>query len=250
MNDTIYSLPFPDDHHLQVRSDPYGNRVILITPYQPAWQPMREVDPTPARERHARFGMDEGRSLRTFRNDLYEVYLHEYMQGMAHLSIKRFDREAIRDWRHFQQIKNDICGPETEAVELYPAESRLADNANQYHLWVFLKPLGRGEAGAIVAGGEQYGDLLVLPRDPNFGGLALGFSSRRMVATPAEAEHYDARQRGWQEGLSGKPESIDTLKNALQIIATGAKRFPPERLAHIAQQALADYEEAANAQPD
>jgi hypothetical protein len=46
------------------------------------------------------------------------------------------DKEAIRDWRHFQRIKNEIVGPENEAVELFPAESRLVDGANQYHLWV------------------------------------------------------------------------------------------------------------------
>ena len=28
-------------------------------------------------------------------------------------------------------------GEENEGVELYPAESRLVDGANQFHLWVF-----------------------------------------------------------------------------------------------------------------
>ncbi len=41
------------------------------------------------------------------------------------------------DWRDFQRIKNELVGPEAEGVELYPAESQLADSANQYHLWVF-----------------------------------------------------------------------------------------------------------------
>jgi len=35
-----------------------------------------------------------------------------------------------------QEIKNQICGCEAEGVELYPAESRLVDQANQYHIWV------------------------------------------------------------------------------------------------------------------
>ncbi len=56
----------------------------------------------------------------------------------VHLSIRRVDRSPIRDWRHMQQIKNEILGPEAEAVELYPAESRLVDTANQYHLWCKL----------------------------------------------------------------------------------------------------------------
>jgi hypothetical protein len=56
------------------------------------------------------------------------------------LSIKRIDKGAARDWRHFQEIKNMIVGPEHEGVELFPAESRLTDTANQYHLWVLRSP--------------------------------------------------------------------------------------------------------------
>jgi len=71
-----------------------------------------------------------------WQNDLYEVLVYSTgdNEGM-HLSIKRYDRAPIRNWRHFQQIKNEIAGPEIEALELFPRESRLADNANQYHIW-------------------------------------------------------------------------------------------------------------------
>jgi hypothetical protein len=55
----------------------------------------------------------------------------------VHLSIKVHDKQAWHDWRDLQRIKNEICGDETEAIELYPAESRLVDTANQYHLFVF-----------------------------------------------------------------------------------------------------------------
>jgi len=69
-----------------------------------------------------------------------------------HLSIRRQDREAIHDWRHFQQIKNEICGTEHEGLELYPAESRVLDAANQYHLYVIMQdgaqvPVGYGSGG-------------------------------------------------------------------------------------------------------
>jgi hypothetical protein len=59
---------------------------------------------------------------------------------MIHLSIKRVDREAFHDWRVLQDIKNSVLSPEHEAVELYPADSRLWDTANQYHLWAFADP--------------------------------------------------------------------------------------------------------------
>jgi hypothetical protein len=60
----------------------------------------------------------------------------QYGKGV-HLSIRRNDREAIHDWRDLQRIKNELVGPETEAVEIYPAESRMVDTSNQYHLWCF-----------------------------------------------------------------------------------------------------------------
>ena len=56
---------------------------------------------------------------------------------MLWLSIKRRDKEIIHDWRELQTIKNMIVGDEHEGFEVYPAESRLVDTANQYHLWVF-----------------------------------------------------------------------------------------------------------------
>ena len=72
-------------------------------------------------------------------NSRYMVYIR-YLQGdhtgMTHLSLKRLDRGVVHDWRDLQRIKNEVCGPEREAVEIYPAESRLVDLANQYHLWV------------------------------------------------------------------------------------------------------------------
>ena len=57
---------------------------------------------------------------------------------LVHLSIKRNDRAPLHDWRDLQRIKNEILGHEEEAMELYPAESRLVDAANQYHLWCFM----------------------------------------------------------------------------------------------------------------
>ena len=58
----------------------------------------------------------------------------------TYLSIKRLDREPIGDWRAMQKIKNAIVGAEWEAVEIYPAESRLVDTANQYHLFCWDAP--------------------------------------------------------------------------------------------------------------
>lgn len=73
-----------------------------------------------------------------WQNSQYEVWVYPPRDGttMIQLSIKRRDKQVIRRWRDLQRIKNEIVGPEREAMEMYPAESRLVDTANQYHLWV------------------------------------------------------------------------------------------------------------------
>lgn len=96
-----------------------------------------------------------------------------------HLSIRRQDREPVRDWRDFQRIKNQLAGPEYEAVEIYPAESRLVDMANQFHLWCFPFQLPFGFGKRLV--GNQFQAEIVTPgavqRDPEvvdlqYGGLS------------------------------------------------------------------------------
>jgi hypothetical protein len=105
---------------------------------------------------YARFNSDEA-ALEDFirsdiaagelwKNDVYQVavyrdeVMHEGWPQTIHLSIKRIDKEPIHDWRDLQAIKNELVGPEHEGIELYPAESRKVDLANQYHLWVFASP--------------------------------------------------------------------------------------------------------------
>ena len=86
-------------------------------------------------------------------NDKYQVNIDRDSwrhQQVTHLSIKRLDKQPIHDWRHLQQIKNELMGPEREALELYPAESRVVDGANQFHLWVI------DEGGRIPVGWTEF----------------------------------------------------------------------------------------------
>lgn len=97
-------------------------------------------------------GLDHDLRGDWFGNDLYVVIRNDVpardgWPAMIWLSIRRQDRAAIRDWRHFQQIKNELVGAECEAVEMYPAESRLVDTANQYHLWCLTDPEARWPFG-------------------------------------------------------------------------------------------------------
>lgn len=79
-----------------------------------------------------------------FGNGDYTVTVYRQAQlsskfpALDHLSIKRNDREPIHDWRELQAIKSALYSPEHEAVELYPAHSRVVDTANQYHLFVLV----------------------------------------------------------------------------------------------------------------
>ncbi len=80
--------------------------------------------------------IDNTREVDIYINDIYHCIVRE-KPDHTHLSIKRLDLLPIHNWRHMQQIKNDICGDEREGVEIYPAMSRIVDTTNQYHLWVF-----------------------------------------------------------------------------------------------------------------
>lgn len=83
-------------------------------------------------------------------NDLYQVQVREIDHDATHINIRRRDGGPIlRDWRHFQQIKNEILGEECEAIELYPAESRLVDTSNKYHLVGFRDPTFRFPFGDL-----------------------------------------------------------------------------------------------------
>lgn len=84
---------------------------------------------------------DETKNDLVYINEEYQVNVKN-SKNYIHLSIKRIDKEPIHDWRDLQQIKNMLVGEETEALELYPAESRLVDTANQYHLWVLVDDEG------------------------------------------------------------------------------------------------------------
>ena len=103
-----------------------------------------------------------------FVNSLYQVAVYNNSPDIIWLSIKRRDKSPAKDWRHFQRIKNELVGAEHEAMEIYPAESRLVDTANQYHLWVF--------------------------KDPSFR-IPIGFNRGRKIMDSGQAERTGAKQR-------------------------------------------------------
>jgi hypothetical protein len=101
-------------------------------------------------------------------NDTYQVNIDRLTYPeFIHVSIKRLDKGHAKDWRDFQQIKNELIGPEFEAVELYPAESRLIDTVNQFHLWVLKgeRPIEVGWFAGRTVEDEAKGNTVQRPRE-------------------------------------------------------------------------------------
>lgn len=176
------------------------------------WQPLREIESEKIIEAHLRHGLTA--DITIWVNDEYEVYAHEYLAKQVHLSIKRYDRSPHMPWRHLQQIKLEICGLESEAVELFPAESRLVDNANQRHLWVSLEPMEAGEVGEIETPDGPVLDLLVIPRTDPY--LGVGWPDGLVTSDEAVEQYNDSphpgQQEPWQEGLTtGRNEKTNVV---------------------------------------
>lgn len=158
------------------------------------WVPMEQGEVNPELlATGAKLGViGDDEQLEAWANHQYQAIARTDESGMTWLSIKRHDRHPIRNWRHLQQIKNECCGMEREAIELFPAESRLVDGANETHLWVF----------------------------PENTKLPLGFPEG-LVSTDADVESFNAgreagrhqgRQEPWQDGLTtGRNENTNFL---------------------------------------
>lgn len=158
-------------------------------PQQKMWKPMSRGRLSPSyAESVYPGGIPDGFRVEVWANDVYEATVeHNLTTGWAYITLKRYDRHAVRDWRHLQSIKNEVVGPEREAFELFPAESRLMDTSNQYHLWVFPE-------GETIELGQRYRDVAE-PADIR------RFNEEQRAA----GQRSLARQREWQPGLSTGP---------------------------------------------
>lgn len=121
------------------------------------------------------------RASRFYESRYYFVIVTEIITAndveMTWLSIRRNDRKATQDWRHLQAIKNELTSPEREAVQLYPAESRLLDESNQIHLWVY-------------------------PEDQ---ALPFGYANRSVITATELERQYEAIQERFPGKMPGKP---------------------------------------------
>lgn len=82
-------------------------------------------------------------------NNVYSVQFFERdsIWGLIdHLLLRRHDEGLAFPWADLQRIKDELCGPERVAVEVFPPQAQLVDDANCRHLWVlpigFVLPFG------------------------------------------------------------------------------------------------------------
>lgn len=121
------------EHEALVQAFNDGLQVVQAGGW-PAWSPLVQTH-----ERGSAFYADVCCDY-SFANSRYQVLVnYEDPPGwppMVHLRIKAHDKRCVRDWRVMQRVKNEICGTDAEGVELYPAEGRLVDEVNEFHIYV------------------------------------------------------------------------------------------------------------------
>lgn len=108
-----------------------------------------------------------------WKNNEYQVSIdkhtpHGFGENVVvwHLSIKRLDKKPIHDWRDLQAIKSMLVSPDAEAIELYPAESRVMDGANQFHLYAFTRGADGQSFPMILLGSTDPRAVTSDPQEP------------------------------------------------------------------------------------
>jgi len=111
-----------------------------------------------------------------FSNNRYIVIRYELQispsEWITWLSVRRVDRKEIFHWKDMQQIKSFFAGPEREGMQMFPAESRLAEDErffNTYDIWVLPEggtwPWGYMERVATKEGSDNEEQTNPIPEE-------------------------------------------------------------------------------------
>lgn len=170
--------------------------------YLRGWNPLEKVEVPEVRLRVMEAMGAE--NVECWVNDRYQVLVRiqkpEGKPEMRHLSIHLHDRSPMRNWRHLQQIKNEVCGELWTGIEFFPREDKLTDTSNQYHLFCFPPEVDFG------FGLAEEGESLV--------------SDDEFVAAWNAAPH-PGMQEPWEPGLTtGRTEHSRPARERLREVAT------------------------------
>jgi len=75
---------------------------------------------------------------RAYSNGEYAVMTRQVSTewgDVIHACIRHISSTDI-PWAEKQRIKNELFGNSRTAIEVFPAESELVDEANMYHIWI------------------------------------------------------------------------------------------------------------------
>ncbi len=68
------------------------------------------------------------------KNSVFCVLLRPLAGGTVHLAVGSLSGRRPT-FHEMQRIKNEIVGVEATAIEVYPPQSELVDEADMFHLW-------------------------------------------------------------------------------------------------------------------
>jgi hypothetical protein len=94
-----------------------------------------------------------------YANDVYEVEMRAIPPFVC-LTICRLDGGPCDEWSDLQQIKNELVGPENEAVRPFPPERQPHDPPGACLLWVHMDPAFRFTAGSVARSFLVRGDTV------------------------------------------------------------------------------------------
>lgn len=176
--------------------------------YLAPWSPLERIPHDDIDPRYLVLHEQGDVDVEVWKSDRYEVTVRVARNGtrMRHLSINLHDRGPARNWRHLQQIKNEVCGEDWTGVEVFPPEHLLTDAANQYHIFCF-PPEFEFPEGMDLAG--------------------FGLSTESLVTSDEAAERWNdaphkGRQEPWEPGLTtGRTDASRPARERLEERASG-----------------------------
>ena len=80
---------------------------------------------------------------RAHKNRVFAVLDRTLACGVRHLAVTSLS-DIRPSWPEMQRIKDELAGRDRTAVEVYPPNDQIVDEANMYHIWVLPYPLSFG----------------------------------------------------------------------------------------------------------
>ena len=133
---------------------------------------------------------------------------HAKWPSMVHLILSRLDAGPVYDRAAMAGAIGQLVGPGRDAVQLYPAESRVLNLDNAAHLWVFPNPACRFPLGCQVQPGGAWAEIAC-------DGIRYQWSNGgRYVPDPAWPELTEILIRRPDQGPVESWPHLQTMKNA------------------------------------